>query len=86
MTTKKPWCTVRCVVEYRTNSGIAEGNLSNEIQHVLDTAELPSILRDSRIWVKGFNRVLALQAGARPRRLLAVIRALEALTTRLRKL
>lgn len=83
---KKPWRSVRCVVEYRTNSDLSEADFARDVQHHLEQNGLTIHYFHSKIWVKGFNRVLALREGARPRRLRAVIRALEALTARLRRL
>lgn len=81
------WQTVRCVVEYRTNSGMSERQLARTVQSILDTsAEREHSLSDSRVWAKQFSASIARLTSARPRRLRAAVRALDAVANRLRKL
>lgn len=82
------WRTVRCVVEYRTpDETLSERDFAAQVQNWVDHGQnVTSRMRDSRIWAKGFNSVVARMDKARPRRLQAVSRALDKLATRLRKL
>lgn len=82
---KSRWRTVRCVIEYRTPSEMSDRDFATRVQYLLDTMGT-SELRDSKMWAKSFSGVLSRMDAARPRRLRAAIRALEAVAARLRKL
>lgn len=85
-TTKKPaWRTVRCVVEYRTNDPqFSKRDLSRHVQDVIDDSGFR--LTDSKLWTKGFNKVIARMTAARPKKLQAAVKALDKTVDRLKKL
>lgn len=80
---KPEWKTLRCVVEYRTPAGMSEIDLARYVQGLLDADDSP---RDSKLWAKGFNKVVSRMIAARPRRLASAARALDAVADRLRRL
>lgn len=82
---KTPWRTVRCVVEYRTQSSMGDDDFARHIQCIIDESQLRPYLRASKIWAKGFSRVVARLEAARPRKLQSVIRALDAAVARLKR-
>lgn len=80
------WRTLRCVVEYKTKSDLSENDLARDVEYYLVQSGMTARYSDSSVVAKGFSRMLDTLHAARPRRLQAAIRALDAVTTRLRKL
>ena len=81
---KSKWKTVRAVVEYRTTSDMSERNFTRIVQNMLDTATHYEDLKDSKVWAKGFQQPLGKMQAARPRRLQAAIKKLDAAKAQLR--
>lgn len=83
------WRTVRCVVEYRTRDPkFSERDLAAFVQSALGPYldMYPSQLPDSKPWAKGFNAVVARMTAARPKKMRAALRAIDAAVRRLRAL
>ena len=85
---KKSWRTVRCVVEYRTQAPttrVTDVVLARYVQRIID-AGAPELFIESRLRAKSFSAVVRFIGNQRPRQLVAVARALEKITARLRKI
>jgi hypothetical protein len=84
---KSKWRTVRCVVDYRTQDlNFSERDLARRVQEALDTSLRGYEHLDSKMWAKGFNSSVARMEGARPKKMQAAIRQLDAVLARLRKM